>query len=303
MRNVKKKNKLILITLLLNTGCLSSTSLTKATTTPTKTPGTSTTGVVATTTTTVTTAPTSTPTSAPTVTPSASPTIVSTATNSDHTCSIMSDTSIECSGTNTYLQAPASITSINQPQQIIVGGTFSCATDVNMYLWCWGQGLYLGVGSSQANTAIPVATLGPDNEIQSGIPNQVLSVSAYGTYACAVPQGLQANEGNLYCWGYIGSSNYKYIPTIVNTGSAYFAPSRVFVANNIVCAYGDKALNTPGLWCYAPTGGGGWQSLTFNNNIGSSISVNTNGKMCVDGEYLTSDVNRCYTSFSSNNMI
>lgn len=262
----------------------SPTDPTTPTTTPTSGP-----------TSTPTTGPTSTPTSGPTSTPSGTATIVSTATNSDHTCSIMSDNSIQCSGNNANLQAPASITNVPTPQSLVVGSTFSAALDLNGNVWTWGKGSMLGLGSTQADSATPLEAISD---------NSVLAMSAYGNYICAVdnsPIPTDRGQGLNYCWGTLGAQT-NYVPTL--TAASNIAANGVTVASTITCSYGTPALsgNQEILTCWGPNNAPTDQTLLFDNGIGSSMTVNNAGLMCIAGTYNSHAVTRCYSFFDNGDL-
>jgi alpha-tubulin suppressor-like RCC1 family protein len=227
--------------------------------------------------------PTASATPTPTASPTATPNVVTasqTVTNSDHSCSIMSDGTVDCTGTDTYDQAPAVITGLHSPAAIAIGTSISCVIDSSHDVYCWGAGQYIGNGSSQSNTATPVQTLSTSN---------VTALAAYGNAACAI-----AGTNTPYCWGSILAGSNESIPT-EDVSQVSDTLTQIAVGNNMKCVLGAH------LWCWNGAHTIAQQDLWSGSYTG--ISTNTSGQICVAGTVGAASVNQCYSSIAANGQL
>lgn len=225
------------------------------------------------------------PTPTPTGTGTPAPTVAQSATNSDHTCNIMSDQSIECSGTNTFNQAPGTITNVPNPSKIVVGTSISCAIGSDQNTYCWGQGPYLGVGSSHADTPTPVVSV---NHTTISM-NYAVAIAAYGSFGCAIyTQTLGGAQSVPVCWG-LNASGYTDSNSTEDVGLVTDTLTQVAVGNGMNCVLGSK------LWCWNNSTALTQQNL-WTAAVYSSITTNPTGQICVTGTSSGTARSQCYSS-------
>jgi hypothetical protein len=218
-------------------------------------------------------APTATATPMPTVaaTPTATPTVVTamiTATSTDHTCSVMSDASIECTGDDSFDQAPVQTTGIPQASLIAVGDSTTCAIGSDHNAYCFGRGIYLGNGTNQVNTISPIKVVSSGN---------VTALSVSGNHACALVGGIPA------CWGSSHAGANETAPSD-EVGSVPDALTNIATANGITCAIGSF------VWCWSDS-----NPLTKQTPNGYTQINSVNDQICVTNGSAT----QCYSGLNS----
>ncbi len=116
-----------------------------------------------------------------------------------HTCALLTDGRVRCWGNNYYGQlgdgttdarySPVTVKNLRGPiVQIQAGGWHTCALTDKGRAFCWGQGIGLGIGSTESQ-AVPVLVASP-----YGVHFKSLAVG-YG-FTCGV-----STQSEAFCWG------------------------------------------------------------------------------------------------------
>ena len=114
-------------------------------------------------------------------------------------CAVMSNTTVECWGDDTYGQlgdgvtatnsaSPVAVSGITNAAQVATGDGTSCAVLTTRTVDCWGQGTsgQLGNGAT-SDSSTPVGVTGISNAVQ---------ITVGGQSACAL-----LLNGSIACWG------------------------------------------------------------------------------------------------------
>lgn len=127
-----------------------------------------------------------------------------------HTCTLLSNGTIQCWGDGAFGQlgngstsnqnTPASVLEINNAKQIAAGGGHTCALLDDNTIQCWGYGKYGQLGNNSISSQ--------DTPVSVQNINTAVQISAGGDHTCAVLSG-----GSVKCWGYgyygrLGDGNY-----------------------------------------------------------------------------------------------
>ena len=146
-------------------------------------------------------------------------------------CSILSNYSMYCSGSNNYGQlglgnsvSTEGYVSLS-PEPVVVdeGKDHTCSILLDASLWCWGRNHYGQVGDdSVSNRVSPV-------NIDLGTGIYAVAVSAGEHHTCAI-----THLGDVMCWGYNirgqlgdGTTNNSLVPVLVNHSTGLRAVSLV----------------------------------------------------------------------------
>ena len=164
-------------------------------------------------------------------------------------CSILSNYSMYCTGSNNYGQLGLGNTAFSagyvslSPEPVVVdeGKDHSCAILVDASLWCWGRNHHGQIGDdSTTNRVSPV-------QIDLGTNVDVVAVSAGEDHTCAI-----TDTGDVKCWGYNirgqlgdGTTNDSYVPIEANHSTGLRAVSLV-TAGRSTCAIFDNG--SVGCW-------------------------------------------------------
>ena len=147
----------------------------------------------------------------------------------EHTCSVQSDATVLCWGSNSDGQLgtgngdpgpvvmPVSVAGLQDAVAVAVGDRFSCALRTSGRVACWGLGT-----SGQLGNGAPVSSRVPI-DIPQPFLDSVVAISAGGDGACA----LRA-DGRVSCWGFVGLGR---LGEVVLTGA-----SAISVGNRFACA-------------------------------------------------------------------
>ena len=196
-------------------------------------------------------------------------------------CSILSNYSMYCSGSNNYGQlglgnsvsTSGYVTLSQEPVVIDEGKDHTCAILLDASLWCWGRNHFGQVGdNSTENRVSPVNV-----DLGSGV--YAVAVSAGEHHTCAI-----THLGDAMCWGYNirgqlgdGTTNNSLVPVLVNHSTGLRAVSLVTPGLSS-CAIFDNG--SVGCWgnkytVYADNG-----AVTGNIHL---VDLGTNGAIMLDG--------------------
>ncbi len=168
----------------------------------------------------------------------------------NHTCAIDSNNNAWCWGDNDYGQLsalklkdylyPTRVSEALVPlKKITLGNNFSCALDINGYLWCWGDNSdHIITGPSIKFTSHPTPVSWVEDK-------KFKDISAGSDHICGITV-----DNELLCWGdnskyQLGVTNVTYYPVIVTAGDNTKWLS-VYAAGANTCAL---AINGE-LWCW-----------------------------------------------------
>ena len=129
------------------------------------------------------------------------------ATGDNHTCARLSSGKVRCWGDNSSGQlgrggtgsssgTPKEVKNLSRAQEIVAGGSHTCARLGNKKVMCWGYNGYGQLGRG-----------GTGSSSSSGTPKEVKNLShaqeivAGGSHTCA-----RLSSGKVMCWGYNSSS-------------------------------------------------------------------------------------------------
>lgn len=180
-----------------------------------------------------------------------------------YTCSIKTDGSLYCFGSNGFGQLgidDSSVDKVNTPEKVgddfafvSTGTTHACAVKTDGTMWCWGDNTYgqLGIGSKPVPTTpyVPTAFFNQYAPVQVGSDLDWTGVSVFVNQTCAVKE-----NGTLWCWGMDnllsrGDGDYTptYSPVKIGDKSDWVSVA-VGGAYNRQHACGKK--NDMSLWCW-----------------------------------------------------
>lgn len=146
-----------------------------------------------------------------------------------HTCSVQSDATVLCWGSNSDGQlgtgsgdpgpvvTPVTVAGLQDAVAVAAGDRFSCALRTSGRVACWGLGT-----SGQLGNGAPVSSRVPI-DIPQPFLDSVVAISSGGEGACA----LRA-DGRVSCWGFAGLGR---LGEVVLTGA-----SAISVGSRFACA-------------------------------------------------------------------
>ena len=129
---------------------------------------------------------------------------------------------------------------------VSVGDSMACAVLNDGKLKCWGNGSYLGIGSTGGSTRIPM-------EVDLGSGRTAKSVSIGKGFACVI-----LDDDTLKCWGAnnygqlgVGDTTTRDAPTVVNLGSGRTAKAVVCAEYNTCVLMDDNNIKCWGILEYS----------------------------------------------------
>ena len=208
-----------------------------------------------------------------------------------HTCVILIDKSVKCSGNNAYGQTGGGTSSYDRTisgtegnplsgktaTHIAAGGSHTCAILTNKSVKCWGSNEYSQTGGGFQNAFGTLTISGTEGDPLSG--KTATHIAAGGSHTCAI----LTNE-SVKCWGSNGYSqlggdtNSSYDRTISGTAGDPLSgktATHIAAGGSHTCAIlMDKSVKCWGGNGYGQTGGGtsGGHSKTISGTAGDPLS-------------------------------
>ena len=191
-------------------------------------------------------------------------------------CTIIVNAVTDILGYDSYVKQLSLTLTKPNPVQIVSGISHSCVNFEGGGIKCWGNGVFLGLGS-KSNRGHSIGEMGSNLPfVNLGERKRAKSIAAGNQHTCAI-----LNDDSLKCWGSNGDGQLGYgdtdiriapeATTVVNLGSGKTAKA-ISTGGSHTCAI----LNDGSLKCWGNNGNGqlGYEDTTQRNAPETTMVVN-----------------------------